>query len=510
MINIGKLRISNYSWAFFPLWLLWLLFWAFQASAATESQAGGPDDAKVDTKALSINGYLKQVTDSNIGYKAALTSQAGAEDQFFEGRLITMPQVFGNLQYSDDKRLGPNSALYGNETKVTAISLGVSEATSFGLSGKIYYNLNTVSVLGVNPMILQLAPNLPIAAYTQTGMNLELTFSLLKNGFGVATKATIEAQESQALASSYGAAFQRKVTLSDAELRYWRLAIAREIIKVQRSSLERAKQLRDYHIRRVKLNLAEEADLLQSLAGVKARELDLKSGLIEESSAIRAFNAARNRNNDIVSEKLELPDQTALEAIEVPKRSEKREDVLSAEQASKAAIANYTRAQDQELPAVDLFANLSTSGYQGSLGGAISDSLSTSYPFGVIGVRVSAPLDFTGAARARTGYSKAAIAAELDFQKKVFEQEVTWNDLVQQLISAKEKLKLVVLHEEAQHTKLELERKRQKQGQSTTYQVYLFENEYLGSQLARIQTQAAILSLSAQLKTFLADARGAS
>jgi hypothetical protein len=53
-----------------------------------------------------------------------------------------------------------------------------------------------------------------------------------------------------------------------------------------------------------------------------------------------------------------------------------------------------------------------------------------------------------------------------------------------------------------QTTKLENERQRQQNGRSTTYQVFLFEQDLLNVELLILQTQALAMNIYSQMKTY--------
>jgi outer membrane protein TolC len=114
----------------------------------------------------------------------------------------------------------------------------------------------------------------------------------------------------------------------------------------------------------------------------------------------------------------------------------------------------------------------------------------------------SVPLNFGATSRTRDGYGMEHIAAELNYDRKVFEQDQTWKDLMRSLGEAKQRLDLSQKLEMIQKNKLLNEQSRLKQGRSTTYQVLLFEQDYLQAELLRIQNQFAILKIISQMKLF--------
>jgi outer membrane protein TolC len=179
-----------------------------------------------------------------------------------------------------------------------------------------------------------------------------------------------------------------------------------------------------------------------------------------------------------------------------------RDDVKSAEQTKVAVSANSEAALQKQLPTLNLVGTASTNGLEPSLGTSVADTTTTQYPYYLIGVNFSAPLDLDTVSSVKKAYAEQIKGAELTYRRRLFDQENDWNDLVKKFQEAKERLSLAVDVEKAQKLKFQHEGIRRKEGATTTYQVFQYEIDYLTSELNRIQTQANILSLVAQMKTF--------
>jgi hypothetical protein len=66
-----------------------------------------------------------------------------------------------------------------------------------------------------------------------------------------------------------------KQILSQAEASYWKLALDRQIVKVQQEALDRAKKIYFWNLEKAKLHLRENSDVLQAEALAKSRELSV-------------------------------------------------------------------------------------------------------------------------------------------------------------------------------------------------------------------------------------------
>lgn len=453
-------------------------------------------------RSLSLEAYLEEVRSAHGGFAASLRLEQGALARLGEAELLTSPNLFAELQRTDDRLPATNAAFKNDRSLSRQLSLGITEQTRFGLSGTLTYNLLRSEIVGANP---QLVPEPDVFASTVT---FELTQSLWRNGFGSATRARERALEAGARALAYQEVFRQKQILANAEISYFQLAIARRIFEVQEESLNRAQTIRDSNSRRRALNLIENTDLLQSEAALRAREFDVTSARHQMRQTSRAFNILRGIDSDAVSEKLSLPTGEQISALlRLSRADDRREDVRAAEQTLEARVAQAEGARSESLPAVDLFAQFTTSAREVELGAATRSSLEREHPRTVIGLRLSMPLDQFKASRVRSGYESEIAGARSEFERRLFEQESEWKDIRLRIAEANERLGASMALENAQKEKFLNERNRQGQGRSTTFQVLTFEQEYLLSQVNKLRIQSELLALLAQLKLYTGSAK---
>lgn len=462
------------------------------------------------TATMTLDEFLTQVKKDNPGVKGSILGAHAGELRSEEGQILLAPTVFANFKYVSDAKLQPMSFLSYDNLVAKTYSLGVSKQTTFGLQAKFHYDLYSQNYNNPSFLFPISAPGAssPIPfSFANASPVLELTQNLWSNGFGRSTRATQEQLEAQALASSFAARFQFKADLSEAETNYWRLAIARQTISVQKEALDRAKKIYEWNSRRARLQLGDQSDVLQAEALLKTRELDVIAAENEARSASRAFNSSRNFDSDQVPEQLVSLDPEVIQSVAIPRRAELRDDVKAAQQSTRASIASAQVAQERDAPTLDLFASLALNGQQGNLAFAnLSDSLGPSFSFSrptqTVGIQFSMPLNFGVTSRSREGWRQEHVAAELNYEKKLFEQEQSWKNLVENLNEAKTRLSLSRKIELIQQSKLTNEKNRLNRGRTTTYQVLLFEQDYLLAQLTRIRNQVIVLNIIAQMKLF--------
>jgi outer membrane protein TolC len=455
--------------------------------------------ANASAETLTLKDYLGQVSGQNQAVQGSRQSMEGFKDRENEADLLYTPQAFVNIGALYDQKpvLQPN--FQPTVTRATQLSFGVMKQWKFGLSAKLSENLTATRLTVANPAIF------PQPNFVDVSPSLELSQSLWRNGFGAETKAQSEAFAASLLAGRYVESFKVKAQLAAAEGAYWRLALAKELVDIQKDSLTRAGKLKDWASGRTRMDLADKADLLQADAAFRLRELELKAVLDEYRVASRAFNLARGQDSDEVKESLVSLNEEALKALAIPKREELRDDVKAAQQQERIAAANAETGKHKNSPTLDLMMNLSLNGRDPSMGASFSESLGTAHPYALVGLKFATPLDFGLVKQNKAGYEKERLGAELQYRRKVIEQESEWKGLVDQLGDRRVRLELARQIEAAQKTKAEYERDRLKRAKTNTYQVLLFEEDYANSRRMRLRIEGEILGIVAQMKTFGGD-----
>lgn len=455
---------------------------------ATPSNGGSDGESKI-----SITSFLDQVAKGNDGYRAAEMNRRAAKSYAAESEITLAPTLFANAVLASDAKPSPFSTfgLGYNRIETNTYSAGISKLFSTGIKTSFSYLAVDTAYVGIQPQYFEARPQ------------IEATLPLWRNFWGRETMGNFEASRLAAEARSEAQNALAKSTLVEAEAAYWRLALARETLKVAKESVDRARAMFDWTGRRVRLALSDKSEHLQSTAQLKARELDYKVAEDDERSARLSFNSARGINSDKVSESLDVLNATLIAKWQMPSRTQTRPDIEASRLQAEAAEAGARAAVERAKPTFELFGLYAFNSPQRSTQTeAFSDSWKSDKPASQVGVRLNMPLDFGALNRVREGYSAEANAQRTLVSRKVFEQERDWSDVVARFQLAKEKIRLYEELEQSQKAKLDHERSRQKSGRSTVAQVILFEADYDQTQLARIRALAEILNLNAQMKLY--------
>lgn len=448
------------------------------------------------TPELSMDSFLQQVQGGNDQYQSVKSLESAYELRSDEWKLGARPNLFGSAESTKDQRLTGAPVFQGRETQIKSYSLGLEQTTHFGLDAKLYYQYVDTAIIGVEPTLF------PVPQFVIASPVLELNQSLWRNFLGAEINARQENAAARVQAAKYSASFDILNLKSNAESAYWKLATARKLVAAAQENLTRASRIESWSARRSQMSLADKSDLLQAKATVAARKIELQTAIDAEKSASLDFNKMRGTEDNVVPEKLQTLTTEQITQIPLPERADMRADVKAAKETARYEQASAQLSAESSKPDVKVYAKLSLNGRDGEAERAINQAWTSDYPMTTVGVKLNVPLSLGIASDTRAGYRAEARSAELRYKRKNFESEKDWQNLVQQFEDAKRRLTLALEMEIAQKNKVDYEKIRHSKGRTTTYQVILFEQDYATAQVARINLEADILNLLAQLKTF--------
>lgn len=428
----------------------------------------------LSSQSVSLDDYLEQVMRSNQGYQGSRLSASASMQTARVADLLFKPQFLTSVEYKDDRAPRFSPEIEGIHTSTRRASVGFSNLTEFGFKTEFLYNALVMTRYGSSQNYV------PDPSQFVSGIFFRFTQPIWQNGLGRMDREKRRAAEAQNQFNAYTASFQAKTLLADAETRYWRLVVARELVRLLRESADRALKLREFTARQLRQHLLDDADLLTAEAAVQGKALELKSAIDEERVAAQAFNSARNINSADVPESILLPSPADLKDLSVPARVEQREDVKAAEQAEHVASAGIEIERERLLPILELVGD-------------------TTFR---VGINFVLPMDLGLTTSMRAAFVEQKRAAELAYQRRVFDQENEWSDVVKRFNEAKERLEISMKLVVAQRLKFEKEKGKKRRGITTVYKVLQYELDYLTSQLSQVQLEGLILGLRAQMKTF--------
>lgn len=112
------------------------------------------------TEIISLQQYLTQVRQHNIGLAGSCLAAIGAKQRANEGKLLTEPTFFAEGQHLTNSA-NPNwSTLSGSQNlqsyHLQSLRAGISENSPLGIKSKLYYNYQHQKITGADPFLAQL------------------------------------------------------------------------------------------------------------------------------------------------------------------------------------------------------------------------------------------------------------------------------------------------------------------------------------------------------------------
>lgn len=439
---------------------------------------------------LDFSGYEQQVLQNNksiLGLKNTIDSYQKKQQ---ESHLVFAPYVFANFYYSDDESEKLNPQFMGVSTTVKNYEFGIKQQTAWGQQLSLRYN---AQYIGMNGTIL----TSPVAY--EVGPKLELTQSLWKNFFGEesrAQEALIKAQNNYTYYQDY---FNYQQLLRQAKLLYVSTYIAKESLRLQQESLKRAEEILQWAKKRSQRQLADESDFLQAQAQVLSKEYEVKTARENLSKVGKQFQTMRGLEAEVIDETLTPLNSDELLGYTPPQDFFAKADFAAFKEQIELSKNQSILSANKYKPTFELFGQMQYQGRDREYSKADDEAWDKKNEWWVVGVRFLAPLYFFDAADTISAYEVQEISASSQLEQKEKESRSEWENLKEQLIQNKEKLKIGKKLLSVQKRKIEVERSRLKQGRTTTYQVLMFEIDYLNAELMNLKAVADLLQVTTEL-----------
>lgn len=455
------------------------------------------------SQAMTLNDFLAQVKERNLSYQGSADQATGAVLKAREADLIFSPNLFAEARAGQDAKPNTPPMKMYDEMKTQNYSLGLKQQFSFGLQAKLSYDLNKTDFVNASSALNP-------TSYWDATPKLELTMPLWGNGFGRAAVANETVLREQNIADQFSSKGQADSLLAQAETTYWSLSAWLDAVKIQQQALQAAQNIYEYVAKKRRMNLGEEADVVQAQALVEARTLELQVARNQADEFQRSLNRFLNQDSNTPVGDLEKLDYKSLESISVPQvRTGDLAEVKAAEAQLAAAKASSVLVYERNRPTLDVYGTYAMNGRDETTSEAMKNAGRDDLDTAFVGVRLNVPLNLAAASDAKVGALKTERAADLKNRYAQYNQEQAWVNLTRSLQDARDNLRLLSRIETAQKAKLDTERTRLRQGRTTTYQVLLFEQDYSQAAISKVKSAVNILSLQSQIKLYQEPPKGA-
>ncbi len=467
---------------------------------ATENNENNSENQN-NIKELSIDDYLREIIDNNPYYQAQKQQEENAINLAARSELLTSFNLFSSAKTGFYEQNQAAQIFRYDRYYNQNYQIGVSNSSSLGFDSKIYYSLNKINYKDFDTSRF---PNPDLAKRNfQTNPVIELNIPLIRNFLGKAIKANQKLIISEQQVNKLTAQQLSQNTIIEAYKAYYNLFFSREKLKITKNALKQAQNIYDNAKKKLAMNLGENADLLQAKAMVEQKNLELQQNqnLIAEYS--RQFNKIRYCEADKTIPIIGRIDFDELVKFNLPNHIN---NSLIATKIAKAKMENAIA--NNEIIIENNKANLAINSYyafkgvEGSINSAISSSSDPRGREGAIGLNLSLSLNNDAVNKIKSASQSNSKIAKNLYHYQEFLEDRSWLDLVSNLKNLQKSLVLAKSIENAQKLKLENEKILLNQGRSTTYQILLFQQEYLMSQLNTIEIAKQINNIIIDSKLY--------
>ncbi len=452
---------------------------------------------------LTIDQYISQVKGENLNIEKTQKSTESYDLLKKKAELVNAIKLYG---FSEFIKSEPNRALQfvRFDSLINQNNrIGISQTSKYGFITNFYYSLNSTRYSNFNPSF---NTNSLAGHNYQVVPVVEINLSLWQNFLGKNTQAKINNIFYENLAKNYFAKALTLQELINAEKSFWVMVYAQKTYEIKKRALIGTEKILNYIAKKARMNLAEKSDVLQAKADVESKKLSLNQAENFLKISARDFNKRRNINSDKIDEKLEEFDINKL--INLKYKTSKQSDRLDikSDQANlESLIALAKIEEDNNKPALNLYASYSVNQVEAKRNLAINNSFDRNAPNSKIGVEFSMPLNFGLSSAIRKGSSIKASSDKIAMREKLFQQEIDWTNLQQNLHDYQENLKLAKQIEEIQKVKFENEFKLLSQGRTSTYQILAFGQELLNAELNTQNLAQKFNELIIELKLYQSE-----
>jgi outer membrane protein len=453
---------------------------------------------------VSLSDYIDQVHAKNPDIHAADLGIEAMGQKVLELDMVYSPLLTGSYNRTDD-RSGPGfgTTLAVDEMKADSVNVNASKKFSTGTNvsfGYAYFGaafslLSPLSFNGVN------YPN--FTGYQITPV-LSVSQSILRDWGAGLTQSGINKAKSAVLAAQYQLFYREQQLLLGARSAYWDLALAREVLEFRKASLDRAEKLLQWNEKKIRLDLIEKSDLLQSQAAYKLRQLNLQLAQEDEVRACRVFNQMLGSKADAVEDDLEKISNQISAFTDIGQLSStgKRADVLAAESSFKSSEYADKETKYRARPELSLNASYQLTGLGLSSSDAWDQITAQDKPTYIVGASLVVPLDFKTLSKVKKGYENDFSSAKEAFRSSEIAAQNDWDQLQVNWKNVKSRLSLSQEIMRIQDERVKNEQTKFERGRTTTFLILSAENDLDDATLTVYRTVLEEIMTLAQAELF--------
>ncbi len=375
-------------------------------------------------------------------------------------------------------------SVFGNRNDTTILAASLSRIFPSGTQAEIGYTTNRQksdsNFVTTNPAF-------------DSSWFVGLRQPLLRDSFGSAMRAQIEAAEANAKAAESRANSELQTIVNQALSAFWSWITFDEDKSIAKLGVKRARDFLSVTQKKFKLGTAEKADLFAAQASLAAREQDVLQ------SEERAENALTTLKNVLLlSPSQHIESGETLKQTTPPGDLEqllqtaltKHPDVQAAEKDLWVAQRTYESSKSGARPQLDIFTKLTMNNVDDTWGGSATGAFGSDDPDWVVGSELIIPFENRQrkAERKMAKLRQEIMALQFNQVKDnvATNVRIAWNSLTAAQAQTKKALKL----EHLQRKKLAEEEKDFRRGRSDAFTILTYQQDLIAAERQRLAAQA--------------------
>jgi len=393
---------------------------------------------------------------------------------------------------SGSQLLGGGFSVPGAKTETDSFNGGLGGLTPWGMT----YDLSARASESSGDSFFLVGTNIVSSPFSdsQSSAQIAVTQPLLKNFLIDSTRLSIRSAKIGVQQSDLGLRRAIMNTVTDVELAYYNLFLARESVKVQEKAVELAERLVAENKRRVEVGAMAPLDEKQAESQAASSRADLLQ-------AQRLLAAAENELKRKLTADFASWAETELEPAESLKADlqvfdlqnswgrglDQRPDLLQARLDVEAQGIRLKYDRNQIWPQLDVFGTYGYNGSGNEFNSSIEEVQDRDRPFWSVGGQFSIPLTLR---TARNNYrSSKATMEQLVLAVKGLEQSilVQIDDAIKLAKASYERIKATRESREYSEAALEAEQKKLESGKSTSFEVLRLQRDLTAARSEEIR-----------------------
>jgi outer membrane protein TolC len=487
--------------------------WAFLfslcvISSTSEWESLTPEQAleKLPGKALSLEFVLKTAAENADVFDRLRAQAERTNVPAWQGRSGLDPQIFAGFVYEDDQSEPPSP--FAPETRETlggVVGLRTHVLTGTQLQTQIRHERNALEFLST-----------PKDKYYLSRVDLSVSQSLLRDSFGVGTRALVRSGDAASQALGFGLQQQAEALLLRFVRLYYDAWLAQTRVLSARDSLARRKRLKNTVEVRVRRGNAVKSEGLQIDSAVLASEVEVMNAEKSLRDTWRALVIGLKLpfsflKVDPVQVPVKLDDSISL-ALQLCTKLDEREviegsvEVLAAKAAAESAEQKARFSRSAKLWDLRAKASLGAQNREAAWGNSLKDSGGFKNPVWSVGLELQVPfLSLRERAEVQQSLSDS-LSAQADSRLAQSSVQVRWANTCEAVRLAKEEIRALQSAVSKQKEREGFERQRYQIGNTTVFSVVSAGDDLSGaeSHLRNVEAMGRVaawetLALSGQL-----------